>query len=146
MCSCTTLLVDPWLTMNPFDFGEKVQTRPTPPHPTQTVLENAPGTYLIRRAFKNDRDPWNGCSKRCHERQVMKVFVQRVIRSCFANNLRLLRKCTMVPWYHGTMVPWYHGTMVRWYHGTMVPEASPVFSTSAWYYVIRGAPVLPHDF
>ena len=77
---------------------------------------NRPGTYLIRRALKNDSDPCDECLKRSHERQVMKVLVQRVIRGCFANNLVLLRKCTMVPWYHGTMVPWYRGTMVPWYH------------------------------
>ena len=133
------------------------------------MLSISISTYLIRRALKNDSDPCNECLKRSHERQVMKVFVQRVIRSCFANNLVLLRKCTMVPWYHGTMVPryhgitvpwyhgtmipwyhstkvpWYHGTMVPWYHGIMVSEASPVFSTSAWLYVIRGALVLCYD-
>ena len=69
----------------------------------------------------------------------------------------LLRKyyhSTMVPWYrgtivpryHGNMVPWYDGTMVQWYHGTMVPEASPVFSTSAWLYVIKDALVLSYVF
>ena len=53
---------------------------------------------------------------------------------------------TMVPWYHATMVPCYHATMLPWFHGTMVPEASPVFSTSAWLYVIKGALVLSYDF
>ena len=85
------------------------------------ILPNRPGTYLIRRALKNDSDPCDECSKRSHERQVVKVFVQRVIRSCFENNLILLRKCTMVPWYHGTTVPRYHGTMVPWYHAKMLP-------------------------
>ena len=96
-------------------------SRPPVPDSSKMIPPNRPGTYLIRRALKNDSDPCNECSKRCHERQVMKFFVQRVILSCFANNLRLLRKCTMAPWYHGTMVPWYRGTMVPWYHGTMVP-------------------------
>ena len=84
----------------------KQPARPGPVADSPKMIPpNRPGTYLIRRALKNDRDPSNQCLKRSHERQVMKVFVQRVIRSCFANNLRLLRKGTMVPWYHGTMVP-----------------------------------------
>ena len=75
------------------------------PDSLKMIPPNRPGTYLIRRALKNDSDPCNECSKRSHERQVMKVFVQRVIRSCLANNLRLLRKCSMVPWDHGNTVP-----------------------------------------
>ena len=61
---------------------------------------------------------------------------------------------TMVPWYHGTMGPWCHGTMVPcyhgvrvpWFHGNVVPEASPVFSTSAWLYVIKDALVLSYVY
>ena len=60
----------------------------------RNMIPNPAGTYLIRRALKNDSDPYHECSKRCHERQVMKVFVQGLI------------------WYHGTMVPWHHGTTV----------------------------------
>ena len=81
--------------------GAFASARPARPGPVPDSLKmippNRPGTYLIRRALKNDSDPCNECSKRCHERQVMKVFVQGLI------------------WYHGTMVPWYRGTMVPWY-------------------------------
>ena len=87
---------------------------PVPDSP-KMIPPNRPGTYLIRRALKNDSDPCDECLKRSHERQVMKVFVQRVIRNCFANNFVLLRR-SMV---HGSMVPFYHGTMLPCYHGIM---------------------------
>ena len=47
------------------------------------MIPNPAGTYLIRRALKNDSDPYHECSKRSHERQVMKVFVETVIRRCY---------------------------------------------------------------
>ena len=45
------------------------------------ILPNRPGTYLIRRALKNESGPCNKCSKRSHERQVMTVFVEKAIVS-----------------------------------------------------------------
>ena len=71
------------------------------------MIPNPAGTYLIRRALKNGSDPYHACSKRWHERQVMKVFVQGLI----------WYSVTMVPLYYGTVAPLYHGTMVPWYDG-----------------------------
>ena len=69
----------------------------------RNVIPNPAGTYLIRRALKNDSDPYHECSKRSHERQVMMVFVEAVIRRsyevatkmegcCFEIDRMLLRK------------------------------------------------------
>ena len=63
----------------------------------RNMIPNPAGTYLIRRALKNDSDPYHECSKRCHERQVMKVSVQ-TRKSCFLkkeNPETYLKRCAL---------------------------------------------------